>query len=172
MLKIVRSNCNSIPQSIPANSPAWLQDIHQKLADPLNASNRIYRIVPTSRRRKFLTRHLAQSAKIIPQIITLDQWINELSAQGLLGELTMMTETQRHLVLAKAWHQTTKKKRVLLSLPISIVSSATSLVRILFPMKLKILLFSIVSRTISPFLNLKILQIVIPKSPFCMMHLL
>ncbi|MCY2940344.1 MAG: exodeoxyribonuclease V subunit gamma [Planctomycetota bacterium] len=110
MLNIVRSNCNSIPQTIPANSPAWLEDIHQKLADPLNASNRIYRIVPTSRRRKFLTRHLAQSAKIIPQIITLDQWINELSAQGLLGELTMMTETQRHLVLAKAWHQTTGKE--------------------------------------------------------------
>ena len=100
MLNIVRSNSNSIPQSLPANSPAWLQDIHQKLADPLNVSNRIYRIVPTSRRRKFLTRHLAQSAKIIPQIITLDQWINELSAQGLLGELTMMTETQRHLVLS------------------------------------------------------------------------
>ncbi|NBS90504.1 PD-(D/E)XK nuclease family protein [bacterium] len=110
MLKIVRSNCNSIPHDIAANSPAWLQDIQQKLRDPLNATNRVYRIVPTSRRRKFLIRHLAQSAKIIPQIITLDQWINELSAQGLLGELTMMTETQRHLVLAKAWHQTTKKE--------------------------------------------------------------
>ena len=68
MLKIVRSNCNSIPHDIAANSPAWLQDIQQKLRDPLNATNRVYRIVPTSRRRKFLIRHLAQSAKIIPQL--------------------------------------------------------------------------------------------------------
>ena len=110
MLKIIRSNCNSIPHSISANTPGWLQDVQQKLADPLNANNRVYRIVPTSRRRKFLTRNLAQTAKIIPQIITLDQWINELSAHGLLSDLAMMTETQRHLVLAKAWHQTTGKE--------------------------------------------------------------
>lgn len=110
MLKIIRSNCNSIPHDISANSPAWLRDIQSKLQDPFNASSRVYRIVPTSRRRKFLTRQLAQSARIIPQIITLDQWIHELSAQGLLGDLTIMTETQRHLVLAKAWYQTTGKE--------------------------------------------------------------
>jgi|GEM_PF-353722 len=110
MLKIVRSNCNSIPTDISANSPKWLQDIQRKLADPLNASSRVYRIVPTSRRRKFLTRYLAQSARIIPQIITLDQWINELSAQGMMENKSIMSETQRLLILAKAWYEVTKKE--------------------------------------------------------------
>ncbi|MEY4190040.1 MAG: hypothetical protein RIR17_776 [Planctomycetota bacterium] len=40
---------------------------------------------------------------MVPRIMNLEQWINELAMQGLTGKFHVMSETQRHLVLAKSW---------------------------------------------------------------------
>jgi len=108
MLKIIRTNSSSIPEN--TTSPTWLAEINQKLSNPLASENRVYWVVPSSRRRKYLVRGFAKQARLIPQIITLDQWINELSAQGMMENKSIMSETQRLLILAKAWYEVTKKE--------------------------------------------------------------
>lgn len=108
MLKIIRSNFSSIPEN--STSPSWLAEINLKLSNPLTSENRVYWVVPSSRRRKYLVKGFAKQARLIPQIITLDQWINELSVQGMMENKIIMSETQRLLILAKAWYEVTNKE--------------------------------------------------------------
>lgn len=105
MLQFIRSNVPGLPGELPENAPAWLQEIHQKLFASGTDNPPVYRVVPNSRRKRFLLRQLGQQPRILHRIINLEQWFNELASQGLVDNLHTMSETQRHLILAKCWRE-------------------------------------------------------------------
>ena len=103
MFQFIRSNIAGLPLELPENQPAFLENLYQRVfaCDP--NSSQVYWVVPNSRRKRYLQRLLGKKPGMVPRIMNLEQWINELAMQGLTGSFHVMSETQRHLVLAKSW---------------------------------------------------------------------